>query len=108
VMQQALKDPDVYFEAYLDFHLALAEAAGNSLILSLLDSIVGLLREQRIKIFFQEGGPERGQHHHAQILAAIEKRDPEASRAAMRDHLEQVREDSRPQRKRRVVSESNF
>jgi GntR family transcriptional repressor for pyruvate dehydrogenase complex len=107
VMQQALKDPDVYIEADLDFHLALAEAAGNSLILSLLDSIVGLLREQRIKIFFQEGGPERGQYHHARILAAIEKRDPEASRAAMRDHLEQVREDSRPQRKRRVVSESN-
>jgi len=107
VMQQALKDPDAYIEADLDFHLALAEAAGNSLILSLLDSIVGLLREQRIKIFFQEGGPERGQHHHARILVAIEKRDPEASRAAMRDHLEQVREDSRPQRKLRVVSESN-
>jgi GntR family transcriptional repressor for pyruvate dehydrogenase complex len=107
VMNQALRDPDAYIEADLDFHLALAEAAGNPLILSLLDSIVGLLREQRIKIFFQEGGPERGQHHHARILAAIEKRDPEASRAAMRDHLEQVREDSRPQRKRRVVSESN-
>jgi GntR family transcriptional repressor for pyruvate dehydrogenase complex len=107
VMNQTLRDPDAYIEADLDFHLALAEAAGNPLILSLLDSIVGLLREQRIKIFFQEGGPERGQHHHARILAAIEKRDPEASRAAMRDHLEQVREDSRPQRKRRVVSESN-
>jgi GntR family transcriptional regulator, transcriptional repressor for pyruvate dehydrogenase complex len=107
VMNQALRDPDAYIEADLDFHLALAEAVGNPLILSLLDSIVGLLREQRMKIFFQEGGPERGQHHHARILAAIEKRDPEASRAAMRDHLEQVREDSRPQRKRRVVSESN-
>jgi DNA-binding GntR family transcriptional regulator len=47
-----------------------------------------------MKIFFEEGGPERGQHHHARILAAIEKRDPEASRAAMRDHLRQVREDS--------------
>ena len=107
VMNQALKDPEAYIEADLDFHLALAEAAENPLILSLLDSIVGLLREQRIKIFFQESGPERGQHHHARILAAIEKRDPDASRAAMRDHLEQVREDSRPQRKRRVVSESN-
>jgi DNA-binding GntR family transcriptional regulator len=64
------------------------------------------LREQRIKIFFREGGPERGQHHHAQILAAIEKRDPEASRAAMRDHLLQVREDSRPHRKRVAISES--
>jgi GntR family transcriptional repressor for pyruvate dehydrogenase complex len=107
VMDHALKDPEAYIEADLDFHLALAEAANNPLILSLLDSIVGLLREQRIKIFFKEGGPERGQHHHARILAAIEKRDPEASRAAMRDHLLQVREDSRPHRKRVAISESN-
>jgi GntR family transcriptional regulator, transcriptional repressor for pyruvate dehydrogenase complex len=98
VMNSALRDPDAYIEADLDFHLALAEAAENPLILSLLDSIVGLLREQRIKIFFEEGGPERGQYHHARILAAIEKRDSEASRAAMRDHLQQVREDSRAHR----------
>jgi GntR family transcriptional regulator, transcriptional repressor for pyruvate dehydrogenase complex len=93
-MNNALKDPDAYIEADLDFHLALAEAAENPLILSLLDSIVGLLREQRLKIFFHESGPERGQFHHARILAAIEKRDPDASRAAMREHLQQVREDS--------------
>jgi GntR family transcriptional regulator, transcriptional repressor for pyruvate dehydrogenase complex len=65
-----------------------------------------LLREQRIKIFFEEGGPERGQHHHARILAAIEKRDPEAARAAMRDHLRQVREDSREDRRREAISDS--
>ncbi|MGA7852234.1 MAG: FadR/GntR family transcriptional regulator [Candidatus Acidiferrales bacterium] len=108
VMNNALKDPDAYIEADLDFHLALAEAAENPLILSLLDSIVGLLREQRIKIFFEEGGPERGQYHHARILAAIEKRDAEASRAAMRDHLEQVREDSRAHRGRSTVSDSDL
>jgi GntR family transcriptional repressor for pyruvate dehydrogenase complex len=106
VMNSALKDPDAYIEADLDFHLALAEAAENPLILSLLDSIVGLLREQRIKIFFEEGGPERGQYHHARILAAIEKRDAEASRAAMRDHLQQVREDSRAHKGRGRMSDS--
>jgi GntR family transcriptional repressor for pyruvate dehydrogenase complex len=107
VMNDALKDPDAYIEADLDFHLALAEAAENPLILSLLDSIVGLLREQRIRIFFEDGGPQRGQYHHARILAAIERRDPEASRAAMRDHLQQVREDSRPHQERGAVRDSN-
>jgi GntR family transcriptional regulator, transcriptional repressor for pyruvate dehydrogenase complex len=108
VMNDALKDPDAYIEADLDFHLALAEAAENPLILSLLDSIVGLLREQRMRIFFEDGGPQRGQFHHARILAAIERRDAEASRAAMRDHLEQVREDSRPHQGRSAVPDSNF
>lgn len=95
VMDQAQRDPEAYIEADLDFHLALAEAAGNTLILSLIDSIVGLLREQRIKIFNVEGGPQRGQAHHKRILEAMEKRDPELARAAMRAHLEQVREDSK-------------
>ena len=106
-MNSALKDPDAYIEADLDFHLALAEAAENPLILSLLDSIVGLLREQRLKIFFHDSGPERGQYHHARILAAIEKRDPDASRAAMREHLQQVREDSGAEQGRQPRSDSN-
>jgi GntR family transcriptional regulator, transcriptional repressor for pyruvate dehydrogenase complex len=94
VMDRNLDDPDAYVEADLDFHLALAEAAGNPLILSLLDSIVDLLREQRSRIFSVQGGPERGQYHHKRILAAIEQRDPEAAREAMRAHLKQVLADS--------------
>lgn len=93
-MERALKDAGAYIEADLDFHLALAEAAGNPLILSLLDSIVVLLREQRMKIFFVDGGPERGQHHHARIMEAVTKHDAEGARAAMREHLEQVKKDS--------------
>jgi DNA-binding FadR family transcriptional regulator len=95
LMDRALKDADAYVEADLDFHLALAEAAQNPIILSLIDSIVGLLREQRARIFFVEGGPERGQFHHKRILQAVEQRDPEKSRDAMRAHLQQVRDDSR-------------
>ena len=95
VMEQARHDPDAYIEADLDFHLSLAEAAANPLILSLLDSIVGVLREQRLRIFRVSGGPERGQFHHKRILEAIEQRDPEEARQAMRAHLQQVRADSR-------------
>jgi GntR family transcriptional regulator, transcriptional repressor for pyruvate dehydrogenase complex len=95
VMDRAQDDPEAYIEADLDFHLALAETAANPLILSLIDSIVGLLREQRIKIFNVEGGPQRGQVHHKRILEAVERRDAEMARSAMRAHLEQVREDSK-------------
>ena len=93
-MDRGLSDPEAYIEADLDFHLALAEAADNPMVLSLLDSIVGLLREQRSKIFDVDGGPERGQYHHKRILAAIERGDAEAAREAMRAHLMQVRDDS--------------
>ncbi len=95
VMDNAGCDADAYIEADLDFHLALAEAAANPIVLSLIDSIVGLLREERLRIFRVEGGPERGQHHHKCILEAIERHDPQEARAAMQAHLSQVREDSR-------------
>ena len=95
VMDEALRDPDAYIEADLDFHLSLAEAAENPIILSLIDSIVGLLREQRLRIFYVDGGPDRGQYHHKRILEAVEQRDEDRARDAMRAHLQQVREDSR-------------
>jgi GntR family transcriptional regulator, transcriptional repressor for pyruvate dehydrogenase complex len=95
VMDEALRDPDAYIEADLDFHLSLAEAAENPIILSLIDSIVGLLREQRLRIFYVDGGPERGQYHHKRILASVERGDADGARETMRAHLQQVREDSR-------------
>ena len=94
VMDRSMDQPNTYIEADLDFHLALAEAADNPLILSLLDSLVGVLREQRIGIFAVDGGAYRGQVHHKLILQAIEQRNPEMARKAMRAHLEQVRRDS--------------
>jgi GntR family transcriptional regulator, transcriptional repressor for pyruvate dehydrogenase complex len=98
VMDGAKRDPEAFIEADLDFHLALAEAAANPIILSLIDSIVGLLREQRMGIFQVEGGPERGQYHHKRILEAVEHRDSGGAREAMKAHMRQVREDSRKAR----------
>ena len=100
-MDNAGQDPEAYIEADLDFHLALAEGAANPLILSLLDSIVGLLREQRLRIFRVPGGPERGQIHHKRILEAVERHDAEKAREAMRAHLTQVRDDSQAPAARR-------
>ncbi len=94
VMDRSLENADAYIEADLDFHLALAEASQNLMILTLIDSFVDLLREQRIRIFHVEGGPQRGQIHHKRILEAIIHHDPEAARVEMRTHLEQVRDDS--------------
>jgi len=108
VMDRSRQDPVAFIEADLDFHLALAEAAANPLILSLIDPIVGLLREQRMRIFHVEGGPERGQYHHKRILDAVMQRDIEKARAAMRAHLQQVREDSRASEAHPALSKSTL
>lgn len=94
IMDTALDNVDVFVEADLDFHLALAQATQNPIIPLLMDSIIDLLREQRKRIALTKGGLQRGQYHHKRILDAVMRRDSEASRKAMQLHLQQVREDS--------------
>ncbi len=94
IMDTALEDVDAFVEADLDFHLALAEATQNPVIPLLVDSIIDLLREERKQIGSVEGGLQRGQMHHKQILQAVINRDTKMARKSMQDHLEQVRKDS--------------
>lgn len=93
-MEQSLTDIDAFIEADLDFHLALAEASRNSLILALIDNLVDILRSARRRIALVPGGITRAQEHHKRIYAAIERGDGNAARQAMSNHLGQVRSDS--------------
>lgn len=93
IMDASFDDPERFVEADLDFHLALAEGTGNPLIPLLLDPIIDMLREHRVQVFLV-GGAARGQFYHRRILEAVVQRDPEAARAAMIAHLQQIREDS--------------
>jgi GntR family transcriptional repressor for pyruvate dehydrogenase complex len=92
-MDENLNNADAYIAADNRFHEALAQATQNALIVMLIKSIVNLLSEQRKQVFQVEGGPQRGQIHHKRILDNVIRREPEAARAAMRSHLQQVRED---------------
>lgn len=96
-MDEKLNDAEAFVEADLNFHLALARATQNTLIPSLIDPIVDLLREER-KGTFRRGGALHGQQHHKRILEAISQRNAEAARAAMRAHLKQVRKDGKLER----------
>lgn len=95
-MESAMQDPtryDEYIEADLDFHLCLAEGAGNPLFLVLIDLLVVQLRQQRVRAASKEGGLFRGQTHHWRILEAVENRDPDLARKVMCRHIKQIRED---------------
>lgn len=93
VMDESLCNADAFIAADNQFHETLAQATQNPIIFILVNSIVNLLSEQRKQIFDVEGGPQRGQVHHKNILECVVKHDPESARAAMRAHLKQVRDD---------------
>jgi GntR family transcriptional repressor for pyruvate dehydrogenase complex len=93
-MDLTIDDAKAFIEADLAFHLALAHATKNVLIPLLIDPIVDMLQEQRIRIFQMEKGSERGQYHHKRILATIIEHNPQAAHDAMEAHLAQVRSDS--------------
>jgi len=95
IMDTALNNVEIFVEADLDFHLALAEGTQNPIIPILMDSIIDLLREQRKRTGITKGGLQRGQTHHKKILDAVTRGDADAARKAMQDHMKQVRKDSK-------------
>ncbi|MGO4704413.1 FadR/GntR family transcriptional regulator [Microvirga sp. 2MCAF38] len=77
------------------FHRAIAEAAGNSLLFSLMDMINQIRQDPTWRRLREQARlPVKEQtyvHYHHQIVAAIAARDGSAAEQAMREHLESVR-----------------
>ncbi len=94
-MDKSLHDVEAFITADHEFHLVLARATHNELIVNLIDSIVDSLSQQRRRIFLAGvNGPQRGQKHHIRILQAVIQQDHELARRYMIAHLLQIREDS--------------
>lgn len=73
-----------------EFHYAIALAAGNSVVLKVLDTLMDLLRDSRERSLQVEGRPQKSLAGHRRILAAIKRRDAHAAKVAMRRHIENV------------------
>jgi GntR family transcriptional repressor for pyruvate dehydrogenase complex len=73
------------------FHMAVAEAANNSILLQMVLSFLDLLRETRLTAWQSPERPGRSVREHARILAAIEARNPRAAERAMRQHVREAR-----------------
>lgn len=93
--QRAAKSWPAYEELDFAFHTEIAEAAGNTL----LSELHWLVNKVRVSVVWSrldvpEGGPPSDYHsfaEHEAIVAALERRDSAAARAAMRAHLKSVR-----------------
>jgi GntR family transcriptional regulator, transcriptional repressor for pyruvate dehydrogenase complex len=71
----------------VEFHRVIAEMSGNELFVIMLDSIGGVLTEIREQTLGIPGQPSSALLHHGSILAAMQRRDAGAARAAMEEHL---------------------
>ena len=82
-----------FIDADLRFHLAVAEASGNRLVLHSMQAVRDLVRRALLTIVLIPGSPESAVVEHRAIRAAIANGDPERAREEMRAHLARVRSD---------------
>jgi len=80
-----------YVEADKGFHLALAEATHNSILVILVNSIVDLLQEVMHLAIDSPGAGERSSVYHRRILEAIIARDVDEACNAMTEHMQQAK-----------------
>jgi GntR family transcriptional repressor for pyruvate dehydrogenase complex len=82
-----------YIDADLSFHLAIAEATRNGLILHSMRAVRDVIRRALIEIFPIPGTPERSLEQHRTIRTAIADGDAALAREEMRAHLVRVESD---------------
>jgi DNA-binding FadR family transcriptional regulator len=79
------------------FHMVIAEATGNSALVSSVKWLWGLRSESEISALFHDHARETDSRpavdEHRAILAAVMQRDEKAARASMQRHLQRVIED---------------
>jgi len=84
---------DRFIDADLRFHLAVAEATGNRLVLHSMQAVRDVVRRALMTVFVIPQSPESAVVEHRGIRAAIASGDPARARQEMTDHLVRVEAD---------------
>jgi GntR family transcriptional repressor for pyruvate dehydrogenase complex len=87
-MRDNLSDLRAYVEADLHFHLEIATAAGNGVLLQLLQSIRALLRVWVDRALNDEDQARIVLKEHTAVFEAIRSRDGDRAAAVMAEHME--------------------
>lgn len=77
-----------YVEGDLHFHLRLAEAARNGVLVAVTRAIRSLLLDTIAATYAVDGRTERRLRDHTRVLEAVVARDPIGAEAAMQAHLQ--------------------
>jgi len=84
---------DSFIEADLRFHLAVAEATGNRLVLHSMQAVRDVIRRALMTVFVIPQSPESAIVEHRAITAAVASGDPARARQEMSNHLVRVESD---------------
>jgi len=79
-----------FIDADLRFHLAVAEATGNRMLLHSMDAVRGVVRRALMTVYFIPRSPESAVGEHRAVRTAIAAGDAVRAREAMREHLVRV------------------
>jgi DNA-binding FadR family transcriptional regulator len=93
-MRAALTGPD-RVAADVTLHRLVAEAAGNPLLATMLQTLATLGRASRALTAARPGVLRRTATEHRAIVDAIDRRDPDAARATMTTHLTRIATEAR-------------
>jgi len=85
-------DLDKSIELDQVFHLTLALATGNEILLRIVERINDILAESRAKVVQSGVRRKRSIDGHNKILEAVHRRDPELAATTMHSHLQEIEE----------------
>ena len=100
-MEAGLDSEQSFIEADLRFHLRIAEATRNRVVVHLMHAIRELLQRSLSSSYHIEGSPERAIELHRLILEAVAEKRPEDARQRMQEHVSRVERDIRGSKDRR-------
>jgi len=94
-MESSLADSggDRFIDADLRFHLAVAEATGNRLVLHSMQAVRDVVRRALITVYSIPQSPESAVVEHRAVRAAIASGDAARARQEMTNHLVRVESD---------------
>ena len=79
-----------FYELDTQFHHRLAEIAGNRLILFVIDSLKNAVVNIKLQLELDERFSVNVYESHLRILETLKRRDPDAARREMHDHIQEV------------------
>ncbi|HHV78643.1 MAG TPA: FadR family transcriptional regulator [Firmicutes bacterium] len=82
--------PEKFVIYDMSFHLSIAKASHNRVLLQILGSIKDLLWEAQSEVAKVPGVMEKAKIQHRQVFEAIREGNPEAAKAKMFAHLDEV------------------